>query len=312
MKIKIGADFGASRIKIAFKNREGKLVKKTFANRYLEGSSNSSSGFEVIRDGEIVRIAGTKGKSNRVDVKLNYQHLEEILLVIGYIVREEFKEGDKYISLELETLLPPRQFQSIEEEFKAKLKAFSTIKGKVEGVDLEVIVDKVSVNCEGVALLDALNMDEFAEGVDRVFLIDAGSSTVDWVDFEREDGEWSIVDADTLMEVGGATMLSAIASALEKEHPGNQFDSDVLEKKMTYLVGDEQFNVIDVVDFADKVVAGMKPELERAYKGGKVVVTGGAAELLMANSVFKEIFPKAILVEEDIRSFGNAVGALYS
>ena len=312
MKIKIGADFGASRVKIAFKNKEGKLVKKTFANRYLEGSSNSSSGYLVERNSEIVRIAGTKGKSNRVDVKLNYQHLEEILLVIGYLIREEFKQGDKYVSLALETLLPPRQFQSIEEEFKAKLKAFGTIKGKVEGFELEVIIDNVSANCEGVALLDALDMDEFAGNVDRVFLVDAGSSTVDWVDFEREDGEWGIVDADTLMEVGGATIISAIAGSLEKEYPGEKFDADVLEKKMTYLVGDKQFNVIDVVDYADKVVTAMKPELERAYKGGKVVVTGGAAELLMANSRFKEIFPTAILVEEDIRSFGNAVGALYS
>lgn len=312
MKIKIGADFGASRVKIAFKNRAGELVKKTFANRYFEGNSNSSSGYLVERNNEIVRIAGTKGKSNRVDVKLNYQHLEEILLVVGYLIREEFKEGDKYISLEIETLLPPRQFQNIDDEFKAKLKAFGTIKGKVEGVELEVIVDKVSVNCEGVALLDALDMNEFAGGVDRVFLVDAGSSTVDWVDFEREEGEWAIVDADTLMDVGGATMISAIASALEKKYPGEKYDADVLEKKMHYLVGDEQFALIDVVDYADKVVSSMQPELERAYKGGKVVVTGGAAELLMANSEFKKIFPKAILVEEDIRSFGNAVGALYS
>ena len=312
MKIKIGVDFGASRVKVAFKNRQGELVKKTFANRYYEGNSNSSSGYLVERNGEIVRIAGTKGKSNRVDVKLNYQHLEEILLVVGYLVREEYKEGDKYISLEIETLLPPRQFQTIDEEFKDKLKAYGTIKGKVEGVQLEVIVDKVSVNCEGVALLDALDMNEFAGGIDRVFLVDAGSSTVDWVDFEREDGAWGIVDADTLMDVGGATMIAAIASALEKEYPGEKFDADILEKKMHYLLGDEQYNLIDVVDYADKVVASMKPELERAYKGGKVVVTGGAAELLMASSKFKEIFPRAILVEEDIRSFGNAVGALYS
>ena len=322
MKIKVGFDAGASRIKIAFINpKTGEEIVKEFPHRVLlnASTSNASDGALIqIKDGKLRRVGSTEGKSSRVDRKVNYKHLEEVILYVAYIVKKELNIADTYISLELNTLLPPKQFLTNGKEYKEKIEAFGTITGRVNEIDeIQAIISKNSVKlcCEGATLLNALDIDKLlGEDVNtnKLTLIDAGSSTVDLVALEKRGGQWVVINAITLDNVGGAYMLDAISKELEKKYTGQDFPSDRLEKDMYYQLRNdsEVYKVLDVVHYADDVVESMEEELEQFHKAGLAIITGGAAELFNESKVFRKIVPNSILVPENLRTFGNAIGAL--
>ena len=317
MRLKVGIDFGASRIKVSFKDKNGKIINVQFPNRFLVGENNTStSGTIVVRtDVERTnRVGSTNGTANMEKVKLNYSYLDDIILVVAKKMKDALK-ADKYITLDIETLLPPEQYLSITDAFKDKIKAFGKITGTVMGDEIVVEIGEVGVSCEGVALLNSVDLNALCGEVEKCLLVDAGSSTVDFVAIEKVDGAWEIVDAGTDDKVGGSVVLGEIAAGLRKKYPTQKFEYDKLEKDMYYLIGEEKHLIKDDISFADDKIEGLSKAFNKYYIGGKVLVSGGAGELLMESTMFMSIIPqgvKPVLVPESARTFGNSLGAYNS
>lgn len=318
MNKKISIDFGGSRIKATFQDKTGKLINIQFSNRYDEElDSAATGGIFVEREDGVVRLGGTEGTPNREILKINYEHVDNIILACVGRMREELKSTDKHFTLDIETLLPPEQFFADGDEFQELIKKIGKITGKVDGVELTVEIGKVGLNCEGVALLNSVDISGMCGEIEKCLLIDAGSSTMDFVSLVKVNGQWDIVGAETNAKVGGGAIIKAIQKKLRKitEFKGVELDFNLLEKEMGFWVGETKHLVKDYIEYADETIAPVQKDLRRLYKGGKVLVSGGAAELLMESDKFKEIIPqgvKPVIVPEDIRTFGNSVGAFNS
>lgn len=309
--IKVGIDFGASRIKYVYEGTQGTKRNGIMLNKYLIGNNNAGTGYKVVRADRINKVGAVNGVPNIQRVKVNCEYLDDIILAICKDIKNN--TGCKSdMTLSINALLPPSQYLSIAENFREKLLSYGTFEGEVNGDKLKVTIKDVGICCEGVSQLT--NMDIYKVcSLDTALLIDAGSSTIDIVQLSRDNGHWEVVDADTINEVSGSLIMKDIALGLCNEYPTIPFKASELESRMYFYIGETKHNVIDYIEFADDRISKLGKMFKDYYIGGKVLVSGGAGELLMASKIFRDICPaEAILLDENIRTFGNARGAYFS
>lgn len=308
--IKIGIDFGASRIKYVYKASDGKLRNGIFLNKYLIGENNAGTGYKVVRDDHINKVGAFNGIPNIQKSKINYEYLDDIILAICKDVKNNI--GCKMeMSVSINALLPPSQYLSIGEKFREKLLDYGTIEGDVNGDKLKVTIKDVGVCCEGVAQLGVTNVHNVCT-LDVALLLDAGSSTIDVVQLERH-GHWEVIDADTINDIAGSLIIKDIALGLNNEYPYLALNASDLERDMYFYEGETKHELVKYTDFASNRISNLAQVFRDYYRGGKILVSGGAGELLMASETFHNICPvEPVLLDEEIRTFGNAKGAYFS
>lgn len=317
--ITVGMDFGASRIKAVYEDDKeqgsNKFKDIVFPNKYLVGDNNNGSGYKVDRCEYVNKIGCDNGTSNFTNVKINYNYLDDIILVIAADITKQLNIENE-INLDIHTLLPPQQFLEIREAFRQKLYNFGTIEGFVDGKKVKCTIKNVKIACEGVAQFLAMNRASIAD-YKRATLIDAGSSTIDLVNLKKTGDKWSISGAITIHEVSGSLIVKAITTKIKKEFVGIMIDPTELEQDLYFYVGDEKHEIVEYIDGANDVIATLANPLREFYKGGKLLVSGGAGELLMSSDVFLEICKNTCkatpeLLDEYTRTYGNAKGAYKS
>lgn len=314
MATKVGIDFGAGRVKYSYKIYENSnVIDRVFPNRYIVGNNNSN-GVEVVRDDYIVKIGCTGGVNNLENVKTNYKYLDDIILVVAQNIKDNVKSIEDTVELNISTVLPPAQYLTVADAFKAKIMGYETYSGVVNGKKITTKIANVTVGCEAVAILNAMDIDKVCE-LDRCLLADVGSSTIDFVNLERDGDAWEIIDANTVNNVGGALIVQDITDYLKNKYPTMEFVADEIESKMFYYIGTEKHQVIDDVNAAKHRIEILDKAFRRYYKGGEVIIGGGAGKLLASSEAFKALLPagvKPIMLSDELRTFGNSRGALYS
>lgn len=328
MTIEVIIDFGQSRVKYAFRNKEGEIVTGVFENRFNPVPDRTSTGCVVTQfkaDGTTVKteIAPSReGQKNLVEQKTEYKHLDDFIFAIGSVIAEEYKTSDKFIGLHIKTLLPPNQFKSdvVYHDYKQMIEKFGTIKGRATGIlgkrkvtnrELEVIVKSVMIACEGVSSLNVLGLNNYSiEDEDSLFLLDVGSSTVDWVVVDKTDGAWRVSVAGTIGKCGG----TAIFSELEQQILNNykevrEISADLLESTMSFRSEGKKNKVTDVVDLANSTLSRLITNVKTNDRGLPIVVFGGGSQLLKESKTFIQAFRNISFVEDpEVATFGNVIG----
>lgn len=310
-EIIVGLDLGASAIKIAIEVGD-KIKKIIFDNRVNAGTITDCGGYIVEFGGETKQVGTLNGTPNMAKTKLQYNHLEDILLAVAYEVREVAGLHSEF-KMNLKTVLPPIQFKSNAKAFRDRIKNLGKggeLRGTVNGCDLKIQIGSVSVACEGVTILNAINLDALSN-VSQVLLLDFGGSTLDLATLIKHGAGWQIQGVDTIAEVNGTKMCEAIAAKVGNEN-NTTYDADLLSQTGNLVVKGENVEVAHFAQYADEVIKDLFILLGRRLDVNqyKVVNTGRAAEIVAENPIFKDKIPNAILLDETTRTFGNAVGAL--
>lgn len=305
--IEVGLDFGASRIKVSFYNK--KVVEDFyFPNRVSEGEI-VTDGVKVIIDGKSVVVGTIGGQSNSINKKINYKNLAQIVLTVAYEIKKRLELLEDTINLQINTVLPPKEFKESREEFKALIKEVSGTKAIVEGEELTVIIDDVKVGAEGVALLGVCDIENSSDKLTQVLLLDIGSSTTDIVILSKNDTIWSIKDATTSY-IAGRKFCEAIETKLNAG-TGCSFEWFDLEREQSYQLDGEMHKLIKQISGTDKVVQELIKELDligniRQYK---VILAGAGSRLLKESEVFKA-YTKFSCIDDSLLDYGNSRGAL--
>ncbi len=117
MYIKLGFDFGASRIK-ASAETEGKIYDVCFPNTVDYNTTMAFSGTRVDYNGETLMIGGYSGFSNRQQRKVNSNFLPCMLFNAVYHLKKQVDTRVDCIELDILAVLPPRQLMETRDKFK--------------------------------------------------------------------------------------------------------------------------------------------------------------------------------------------------
>lgn len=311
--MKIGLDLGASRIKVSFMNNKEEVKNFFISNRIDPGNKLGTSGYLVKYNDTFNRVGASTGYSNMAPNKIDLANLEEMILAVGYQIMKLTEQKDTTITLEVEALLPPKQFMNHGDAFKVKLAKLGVLQGEVNGTSIKVVISNVNVNCEGVALLNILDFNVLSTAVNKVLLMDVGSSTTDLVTILKDGGVWQIGDADTI-DIGGAKMCEAIAKKISSEH-GTSFEYEDLEKNMSYSFENKEYSIFDKADCLDAIVGEISNKVRKFVRDPRqytVILAGDGSELLYSNKKMQEFIPDAAMLDEETRLYGNSIGALKS
>lgn len=309
--IKVGLDFGASRIKYVYMGKDNILKNGIILNRYMLGENNANTGYKVVREDHINRIGVVDGIPNIQKNKIYYEYLDDIILATCKDVKDNAR-NNRELNLVINALLPPTQFIEDYEKFQEKLLSFNQMSGQVNNDYIKVNIKEVGICCEGVSLLVAMDMYNICP-TEKALLIDAGSSTTDIVQLECSNGHWNVINAYTIDTVAGSIIIQDIATELKKEFSNAYINAAELERTMYFYAGLDKHRVIDYVEYAAPRIQQLQKIFNDYYRGGAVLISGGAGELLMASNTFKSLCSvEPILLSEDLRIYGNARGAYLS
>ena len=309
--VKIGLDLGASRVKASYVDSKGKVKDIIFPNRIDNNTEMAKSGIKVECEDSACMIGSISGFSNLRKKKINYSNINEILFAVAYHLKNQLQILEDEISLHINTILPPKQFMETRKEFKKVLLNVDGKKGTVAEQDFTLHIDKVLVGCEGVALLNILDIDTLSNEATRILLFDVGSSTIDVVALVKIDDAWHIETAKTF-EQGGSHMCELIATKLNGDNPGLSFDGNTLERQMHYQLDGELHELKEQVEAIDPLVDELLTFVDgignaRMYKS---VLAGGASRILKENEKFKASIKNFSCVPENLLDCGNSRGAL--
>ncbi|OON91657.1 MAG: hypothetical protein ATN33_00810 [Epulopiscium sp. Nele67-Bin001] len=310
MKLTIGFDLGASRVKVSFINSENELCTVIFPNRIDPNATMAKSGVKVMFNGNACRIGAISGYSNLQVKKVNYDKLPEILFTaVNYITQQV---GETDLELEINTVLPPQQFMESKKEFKKLLIGLDGESAVVDGKTITLKISKVRVGCEGVALLKTLDLQNLGDQASQLLLLDVGSSTTDIIILSEENQIYNVEDALTFPK-GGKVMCKEIATYLNNMHIGTTFDADKLERQMRYQLDGQNYDLTECQQAYDGFVSELLAFLNgsigniRLYK---VILAGGGSRLLKHNQKFQDVVKGFVVVPDEFLDFGNSTGIL--
>lgn len=309
--VKIGLDLGASRVKASYTDKKGKIQDIIFPNRIDRNTEMAKSGIKVECEDNACMIGAISGFSNLRKKKINYSNINEILFAVAYYLKNELQIMDDEISLHINTILPPQQFMETRKEFRKVLSEVNGKKGTVAEQEFKLHIDKVLVGCEGVALLNILDIETLSADATRILLFDVGSSTIDVIALAKIDNAWHIEVAKTF-EQGGSHMCDLIATKLNGDNPGLSFEADIIERQMHYQLDGEIHALKEQVEAIDPLVDELLTFVDgignaRMYKA---VLAGGASRILKENEKFKAAIKNFSCVPENLLDCGNSRGAL--
>lgn len=309
--IKIGLDLGASRVKASYLDNTGATKDIIFPNRIDPNVEMAKSGIKVECENTACMIGSISGFSNLRKKKINYSNITEIVFAVAYQLKKALNLDANDMTLHINTVLPPQQFMETRKEFKKILSDIDGKKATVSDTEITLHIDKVLVGCEGVALLNILDIDTLSSDATQVLLLDLGSSTIDTIVLSKENNAWNVENAQTFSK-GGRHMCDDIATVLNSTYPGLTYEGDKVERHMHFQLDGERHELKEHIDAIDPIVEELLTFLDtignvRMYK---VILAGGASRLLKDNPMFKDVIKNFTIVPEHLLDCGNSRGAL--
>ena len=306
-QVNAGIDVGASSIKVSF--LAGDRVKDfSFYNR-VDTNIETGDGVTVEVEGESLKVGSIGGVSNSNPKKVNYRNIKHILFLVAQRMKNELGiKGD--IAININTCLPPKQFQTSKEEYKELLKSVNHLDGKVGDESFRLFIDDVKCGAEGIMLLKSFDLDSIASGLLKVMLIDVGSSTSDIILLEKVGDTWKIKTAIT-SEMAGANMCKDIEKYLNATVDAN-YDWQDLKRSGKYQKDGEIFDITQQADAVDRTVKGLLSDIDKVgtFTEYKPILAGQGSKILSKNKLFKEASKGFILVDELNQKYGNSRGCL--
>lgn len=308
--IKLGLDIGASRLKASF--FKGNMVMDICFPNTIDYNTATSTGIKVNFNDEYLTVGSVSGYNNSTTKKINYTNLEQLVFAAAYKVRESLNLDDTTLNLDINTVLPPAEFIESREQYKERFKSINGKTAIVNGVPITLNITDVKVGAEGVALLNACNLDNLTSNLSQVLILDVGSSTTDIIILSKTDDVWSIKDAIT-SRIAGREMCRAIETSLNSGGTGLTFEWSELERNQYYELDGEQHELSKEIDACDHVVKALIAELRKIgnIRQYKVILTGAGSRLLKESNEFKA-YTKFSCIENNLLDFGNSRGALKS
>lgn len=306
--VNVGLDIGASSVKASYYLKENVIKDFSFFNR-VDTNVDTGDGTTVEVENEVLKVGSIGGVSNSNPKKTNYKNLKHILFKVSQELKKSLEiKGD--IVLNINTCLPPKQFQTNKEEYKERLKEVDGVQGSVEGEVFRVLIEDVKCGAEGIMLLKSFDLDSVASDLLKVMLIDVGSSTADIILLERCGDSWKIKMATT-SEQAGASMCQDIEKYLNGKGKAN-YDWQDLERLGKYQEDGEVKDITSQADAADATVKGLLSDIDKVgtFTEYKPVLAGQGSKILSKNKLFKEVTGGFILVDETNQKFGNSRGCL--
>lgn len=309
--IKIGLDLGASRVKASYVDDKGKIKDIIFPNRIDPNTEMAKSGLKVESEDTSCMVGSISGFSNLRKKKINYSNIPELVFAVAYYLKKELQIKENDITLHINTILPPQQFMESRKEFKKILSDIDSKKATVGDTEITLHIEKVLVGCEGVALLNILDIDTLSSDATQVLLLDAGSSTTDIIVLSKENNAWNVENAKTFPK-GGSHMCEDIATKLNGSYPGLSYEGEKLERHMHFQLDGERHELKEHIDAINPIVDELLTFIDgignvRMYK---VVLAGGASRLLKDNEKLKAAIKNFAVVNENLLDCGNSRGAL--
>lgn len=309
----IGADFGASSIKISY--MQDSIVEDFLFPNRINVKVDVASGTLVETSDGSVRVGSAGGFSNSTAKKINYRYFKEILLTVAHTLKHKLNLDTNEITLLVKTCLPPTQFLESKEQYKQKVKDLSGSTGVVAGEEIKVNIADVTCGAEGVMLLRSFNINKLAAKLKNVLLIDIGSSTSDIIalEYDEETGKWKILKAIT-SEFAGEQMAKDITVALNGDGTGLSYKWEVLERTGEYQLDGAMHPITEQADAIDSTVKGLFSDIEKitSLRANKVILAGQGSSILAENSLFKEQCKNFAVVDDVNKIFGNSRGCLKS
>lgn len=308
--IPVGIDFGASRIKVSYKDKVGNIKDFQFPNKF-KFENVISTGYVVENEAEKFVIGCYDGISNLRKRKVNYDYLTEILHIINVEIRNDFN-GEE-IKLNINTVLPPDQLKESKQAFRELLLQANETEMVINKVHSKLKIEDIKVGCEGIMVLKTFNLNSIIGKADNVLLIDVGSSTTDVIILNKINSVWQVQDGFTY-EQGGSHICKSIAHYINSKESGLSYDSDKLERAMSYQLDGEVYSIVEHIECADEYVKGLLTVLSKIdnIRQYRIVLAGGASRLLRENELFNQRVKGYISVKEELLDYGNSRGALLS
>lgn len=307
-EIKAGVDIGASSVKVSFFDKNDKIRDFSFYNR-VDVNVETGDGTTVEVGEEILKVGSIGGVSNSNPKKVNYRNLKHIMFKMAQEIKKELGlKGD--VKLNINTCLPPKQFQASKENYKELLRSVDGVKGKVEDEEFGIFVEDIKCGAEGIMLLKSFDLDSIASGLIKVMLLDIGSSTTDIILLEKSGDVWKIKNAIT-SEMAGANMCKDIEMHLNSTEKAN-YDWQDLERLGRYQKDGEIKDITELADAANRTVKGLLSDIDKTgtFTEYKPVLAGQGAKILSKNRLFQQATGGFILVDEANQKYGNSRGCL--
>lgn len=307
--VKIGLDIGASSVKVSYFDGSNVIKDFNFPNRInVEISNGDGNTIEV--DNEVIKVASIGGVSNANPKKVNYRYIKHILLNVAYILKKELNIS-RDIALEIKTCLPPKQFKDTKEEYKELLEKCSC-QGTVNKETFNLEIKSVKCGAEGIVLLKSFNINNVANDLMKIMLIEVGSSTTEIVLLELVgDNTWKIKNA-TSSAAAGASMCKDIEAHLNKTTKGN-YHWDDLELLGKFQLKQEVKSITEHANAINNTVKELLHDIDSVgtFDEYMPLLGGRGSSVLAKNDFFKEITP-FLVVDEINKIYGNSRGCLLS
>lgn len=303
--IKVGFDFGASRVKTSFEKGTD-VFDICFPNRV--DTNADANGIKVTIEDDTLVVGTVSGYSNSTKKKINYRNVSHVVMAMAYLVKESFEIIDDIIRLNINTVLPPSEYQESKEQYRDIIKSVSGTTATVNGTTFTLIIENVKVGSECVAVLNTYNLDRIVKDLTRVILIDVGSSTSD-IAVLIKDGVWKIKTAFT-SNYAGSNICRSIVTKLNSG-TGLSYTWDDLEREQSYQLDGEKHDITKHIDEANDVIEALISDLSKIdnVRQYKVILTGAGSRLLKESTLFKS-YTKFDCVDDILLDFGNSRGAL--
>ena len=308
----IGLDLGNILNKGALIKDSGEVVLKKFPNKVTSEKTINPRAIKLEKDGKVLYFG--VGNLNNNSQKYNREYLEEQALVMI----NELLPSEEYVVVDLKVGLPPQQYLSDKalEEFKNKFTLNEEIECRINNEYKKIKINSVTVFMEGYSAFKAIEaQDLLGTSKKRILGIDVGGGTTDVCDYEfYYEDDCFYPNQPITISTGIVDITKAIATAINDKHT-DTVTADQVEyaiKNNLELIEDT-YRIDDYKYAIEHLVNNMTNQIKDIYKIQSfelVQILGLGGGFDNFNKLTNNVINNNIVVSDELKTFGNAIGYL--
>lgn len=292
--------------------RGGKPFTRCIPNRTQTTNPPPKSKSKLVEIKGEDRVYIGIGKLNNSKLKHTRPHLLQTVMAMA----NELCPSTNRLAINLKIGLPYNLYDvdKYVDELKDNFATGVWIEHSVNGVEREIIINKIQVYLEGYAGFSAIA--DKVQGAKRVLQIDVGGGTIDSCEFtwDKEYEEYDASNPHTISQ-GVISLTDKIAEAINREEnadiTGLMIDEALRDKEEYIEYGVKKFKITDYIYAINADIKNIISELIDTHgklEGYYIVGIGGGYEVF--SKLAKESIQATIVVEEEERFYANAIGYL--
>lgn len=308
----LGIDLGNIVNKGAMINESGEVILKKFANKVTSRKTANPKALKLERNGEVLFFG--VGDLNNISKKYDRKYLEEQVLVMT----NELLPNEEYVIIDLKLGLPPEQYFSdvAVEKFKNKFKTNEDIEFRINDKYKKVRINSVTVFMEGYSAFKAIESQRLlGKSKKRILSCDLGGGTLDVCDYEFDyDDECFYPNEPLTIECGIVNMTKAIATAINDKNTDT-----VTAEQVEYAIRnnldliEDTYKIDDYKKAINHLTNDIITKINDFYKIQSfelVQILGLGGGFDNFNKLTNNAINNDILVSDELKQFGNAIGYL--